>query len=220
MSRNDCSPEAVSSWIVVNFPREQEYGDPFKVLVSTILSQRTRDENTEEASRRLFSVYPDPQSLIDAKPEDLYDLIKASGMYRQKAARIINCARMIVESFAGEVPDTLEELVTIPGVGRKTANIVLNVSFKKEALAVDTHVHRIANRLGWVKTKTPDDTEFELMKILPPSIWGPVNGSMVEFGREICRPIGPKCNLCGISQCCEYFSLVSEQTTERQKQQK
>ncbi|MDD3680526.1 endonuclease III [Mesotoga sp.] len=213
MSKSDCSPAAVSEWIVENFPRGRDYEEPFKVLVSTILSQRTRDENTEEASRRLFSVYPDPQSLMKAEPEDLYELIKASGMYRQKAARIINCAKIIMDSFGGSVPDTLEGLVTIPGVGRKTANIVLNVSFGRDALAVDTHVHRIANRLGWVKTKKPDDTEFALMKILPPKIWGPVNGSMVEFGREICRPIGPKCETCGIRECCEFFSQVFVQTT-------
>lgn len=208
----NCSPDVVSRWIIEKYPREHEYSDPFKVLVSTILSQRTRDENTEEASRRLFEVYEDADAIARAEPGDLYALIKASGMYRQKAERIVNCARIILETFNGEVPDTLEELTSIPGVGRKTANIVLNISFGKPALAVDTHVHRISNRLGWISTKRTEDTEFALMDLISPELWGPVNGSMVEFGREICRPLMPRCEVCGIKSCCEFFSQNSQQS--------
>ena len=123
-------------------------------------------------------------------------------MYRQKAKRIIEASKAILKKFSGKVPDTLEDLTSLPGVGRKTANIVLYVSFGKEALAVDTHVHRISNRLGWVKTKTPEETEFALMKILPKKLWGPINGSMVEFGQKICRSIGARCNECPLKNVC------------------
>ena len=194
--------------IVELFPREHGEKDPFKVLIKTILSQRTRDENTDEAARRLFEAgYDTPQKLANARPEDLYDLIKPAGMFRQKAERVIKVAREILERFGGKVPDTLEELTSLPGVGRKTANIVLYVSFGKPALAVDTHVHRISNRLGWVKTKTPEETELALMEILPKELWGPINGSMVEFGRRICLPRNPRCKECPLRRECEYAKI-------------
>lgn len=189
---NNCKPEVVAAKIIELFPRIHQDSDPYRVLVSTVLSQRTRDENTEVASKKLFSVYPDVFAIAKAKPEDLYNLIKAAGMYRQKAERIVEISKIIVETYNGKVPDTLEELTKLPGVGRKTANIVLNVSFGKAALAVDTHVHRISNRLGWIKTKQPEQSEFELQKILPEELWGPLNGSMVEFGRRVCKPVNPR----------------------------
>ncbi len=189
--------------IIEKFPRNHEERDPFRVLIRTILSQRSRDENTDEAAERLFRAgYDNPEKLASAKPEELYDLIRPAGMFRQKARRIIEVSKEILKRFGGEVPDTLEDLVSLPGVGRKTANIVLYVSFGKPALAVDTHVHRISNRLGWVKTRVPEQTEIELMKILPEELWGPINGSMVEFGRNICLPRNPKCALCPLKEEC------------------
>lgn len=194
----------VARKIVELFPRNFEERDPFKVLVTTVLSQRTKDENTERASQRLFEVYGSVEELAKAKPEDLYELIRASGMYKQKAERIVRIAREIVEKYGGKVPSTLDELLKLPGVGRKTANIVLWVSFGKPALAVDTHVHRISNRLGWVKTKRPEETEEELKKLLPPELWGPLNGSMVEFGRRVCKPLRPRCKECPLREACAY----------------
>ncbi len=189
--------------IIEKFPRAHEDTDPFRVLIRTILSQRSRDENTDEAAQRLFEAgYDTPEKLAQAKPEELYGLIRPAGMFRQKARRIIEVSREILERFGGKVPDTLEELVSLPGVGRKTANIVLYVSFGKPALAVDTHVHRISNRLGWVRTRIPEQTELELMKILPKELWGPINGSMVEFGRRVCLPRNPKCDLCPLKEIC------------------
>jgi len=196
--------EEVARKIVELFPRNFEERDPFKVLVTTVLSQRTKDENTERASQRLFEVYGSAEELAKAKPEDLYELIKASGMYKQKAERIVRIAREIMEKYGGKVPSTLDELLKLPGVGRKTANIVLWVSFGKPALAVDTHVHRISNRLGWVKTKRPEETEEELKKLLPPELWGPLNGSMVEFGRRVCKPLRPRCKECPLRETCAY----------------
>ena len=190
--------------IVELFPREHTERDPFKVLVKTILSQRTRDENTDEASRRLFSAgYDTPEKLAKADPEDLYDLVKPAGMFRQKAERLIEVAKILLERYGGKVPDDLESLLSLPGVGRKTANIVLYVGFKKPALAVDTHVHRISNRLGWVRTKSPEETEKELREILPPDLWGPINGSMVEMGRRVCTPRNPKCDICPLREVCK-----------------
>jgi len=197
--------EKIAKEIIERFPRDHKETDPFRVLISTVLSQRTRDENTERAARKLFEVYRTPEDLAKAKPEDLYDLIKESGMYRQKAERIVKISKIIVEKYSGKVPDTLEELLRLPGVGRKTANIVLWVGFRKPALAVDTHVHRISNRLGWVKTKTPEETEKALKRLLPEKLWGPINGSMVEFGRNVCRPVNPKCEDCFLKKHCEYY---------------
>ncbi|ODN30890.1 endonuclease III [Fervidobacterium thailandense] len=193
--------------IIKKFPREHDEGDPFKVLISTILSQRSKDENTEIATQRLFSVYRDVQEIARAEPEQLYELIKPAGLYREKAARIVEIAKILIEKYNGNVPNTLEELLSLPGVGRKTANIVLHVSFGQPALAVDTHVHRISNRLGWVKTKHPEETEEELKKILAPELWGPINGSMVEFGKKICRPVKPRCEDCFLKPCCNFAKL-------------
>ncbi|MDN5345532.1 MAG: endonuclease [Petrotoga sp.] len=188
--------------IINMFPRSNSETDPFKVLIETVLSQRTKDENTEKASKSLFSHYKNVFEISKLNPQDLYDLIKPAGMYKQKSERIINISKILIEKYNGEVPDELEELIKLPGVGRKTANIVLYVSFGKEALAVDTHVHRISNRLGWVKTKTPEETEVQLRKIIPSELWGPLNGSMVNFGQKICKPISPKCMECLLNEVC------------------
>ncbi|MCD6159458.1 MAG: endonuclease III [Thermotogae bacterium] len=204
-----CEPNEIARKIIEAFPRKHNEKDPFKVLVSTILSQRTRDENTDEASRRLFARYKDPMSIAKADPEELYELIRPAGMYRQKAERIIMVAKQLLERYQGKVPSELHKLLDLPGVGRKTANIVLNISFGIPALAVDTHVHRISNRLGWVKTSSPEDTERELMNILNEKLWGPINGSMVEFGRRLCKPRNPMCDECPVKACCALY-LSSE----------
>ncbi len=189
--------------IIEHFPRDFDERDPFKVLIRTVLSQRTRDENTDQAAQKLFQAgYDNPEKLANADPGELYDLIKPAGMYRQKAERIVKIAQYIVKKLGGRVPDSLEGLTKLPGVGRKTANIVLFVSFGKPAIAVDTHVHRISNRLGWVRTKTPEETEKALMELLPKDLWGPINGSMVEFGRRVCLPRNPKCAQCPLRKVC------------------
>ncbi|WP_448374393.1 endonuclease III [Fervidobacterium sp.] len=208
LSVNCDDVNSLARLIILHFPREHTEKDPYKVLITTILSQRSKDENTEIAAANLFSVYKSVEDIARAKPEELYELIKPSGLYREKAERIVKVSQIVLERYGGKVPNSLEELLSLPGVGRKTANIVLHVSFNQQALAVDTHVHRISNRLGWVKTKTPEETEEELKKILVPQLWGPVNGSMVEFGKSICRPISPKCSMCFLNECCEYFKTT------------
>ncbi|MBO8160731.1 MAG: endonuclease III [Thermosipho sp. (in: Bacteria)] len=196
--------EKVANLIVKKFPRDHKIKDPFYVLITTVLSQRSKDENTEVAAKNLFAKFKNSKELSKVKPEDIYELIKPAGLYRQKAKRIIEIAKTVEEKYKGKVPNTLNELLKLPGVGRKTANIVLYVSFNKEALAVDTHVHRISNRLGWVKTKTPEETEFALMKLLPQKLWGPINASMVEFGKKVCKPVKPDCKNCPIYKYCKW----------------
>jgi endonuclease-3 len=196
--------EKVANMIIEKFPRDHFNKDPFYVLISTVLSQRSKDENTEIAAKNLFKKFKNPAELANAKPEDLYELIKPAGLYRQKAKRIIQIAKILQEKYNGKVPNSLDDLLKLPGVGRKTANIVLFVSFGIPSLAVDTHVHRISNRLGWVKTKNPEETEFKLMELIPKELWGPLNGSMVEFGKQICKPVKPECKNCPIEKYCNW----------------
>lgn len=178
--------------------------DPYKVLVRTILSQRTRDENTDQATNNLFAKYKNIYEVVDAPTEDVQELIKPAGFYRVKAGRIQEVSQILIDEYDGEVPDTLEELVKLPGVGRKTANCVLVFAFELPAIPVDTHVHRISNRMGLVDTKNPDQTEIELSKIVPKELWIKLNDLMVQFGQNICKPISPQCGMCPVSYLCDY----------------
>ena len=178
--------------------------DPYKVLVRTILSQRTRDENTDQATNNLFAKYKDIYEVVEAPTEDVQELIKPAGFYRVKAGRIQEVSQILIDEYGGEVPDTLEELVKLPGVGRKTANCVLVFAFELPAIPVDTHVHRISNRMGLVDTKNPDQTEIELSKIAPKELWIKLNDLMVQFGQNICKPISPQCEMCPVSYLCDY----------------
>ena len=185
-------------------PHHFEFHDPFWVLITTIMSHRTKDEVTDAAARGLFQKYHDAAGLAGAKYEDVLAIISRVGFSRVKAARVIEAARIIVDDFHGKVPASLEELTRIPGVGRKTANVVLADAFGKPAIAVDTHVFRIAARIGWAPGETPEETEKRLMKIVPKDMWVGFNPTMVEFGKKICRPVGPRCSECLINSICEY----------------
>ena len=176
--------------------------DPFRVLVATILSQRTRGSNTREAEKRLFACFSTPAEVARAPRRKIERLIRPAGFYRAKARHIQETARAIVERFAGRVPRDLPRLMTLPGVGRKTANCVLVYAFGKAAIPVDIHVHRVANRLGWVETKTPEQTEQELCKLLPRRMWLQVNELLVRHGRTICLPRRPRCNRCPVERWC------------------
>src|SRR5438046_9546587 len=180
-------------------------GDPFRVLIATILSHRTKDPVTALASSRLFAKYPKPTQLAQADPRTIARLIKPVGFYNTKARTVKRVARIILEKYKGKVPDEMEELLTLPSVGRKTANCVLVYGFKRPAIPVDTHVHRIFNRLGVVKTKTPEETEAELTRFLDRKAWIPLNKVFVKFGQLICRPIGPKCPVCPLTDRCQWY---------------
>lgn len=182
-----------------------ENGDPFNILIGTILSARTKDENTTKVARKLFTKYKSVKALANAKVRDVEKIIKSTGFYHVKAKRIIEVASIINTQFNGKVPDDLDTLITLPGVGRKTANCVLVYAFEKPAIPVDVHVHRISNRLGLVNTKTPEETELELMKKVPERYWLEINDTFVMFGQNICKPISPMCNVCKIKKICKYY---------------
>jgi endonuclease III len=176
--------------------------DPFQVLIGTILSQRTRDEATDVASARLFARYPDPERLARASPRAIEPLIRATGFYRTKARTIRRCAAEILGRFGGEVPRSFDELTSLPGVGAKTANCVLVFGYGIPAIPVDTHVHRIANRLGVVRTRTPEETERALVATVPRAYWIPLNPLLVQHGQNVCRPLRPRCPECPIVDQC------------------
>lgn len=178
--------------------------DPFRVLIATILSARTKDETTLAASDRLFSKYPDAKSLAKANVAEVRKLIKPVGFYKTKAPRIKQAAKILLKQYEGEVPGAMEALLELPGVGRKTANCVLVYGFGKPAIPVDTHVHRISNRLGLVETKTPEETEMELARKVSEKFWLDINELFVRFGQEVCRPIGPKCSSCLLNNTCKF----------------
>jgi endonuclease-3 len=196
--------------IIENYPYKHHFFDPFKILISTILSQRTKDENMLKASYNLFEKYDAPEKLSKALYKDISDLIKPAGMYNQKSKNIIETSKIIVEKYNSIVPNTIEELVKLPGVGRKTANIVLFIGYKIPTMAVDTHVHRIANRLEWIDTKKTDDSELELMKVIEKELWGPLNGCMVAFGQQTCKPQKPLCNNCPLNKFCPHCEKVGK----------
>jgi len=175
----------------------------FQILIGTILSARSRDEMTEKVCEVLFQKFPTAHRLAEATTRELIPILRLIGFYRQKARFIIETSRMIVARHAGRVPDTLEQLLEFPGVGRKVANCVLVYAFGKPAIAVDTHVHRIANRLGWVRTKQPEETEQALAGFLPKRHWLTINELLVAHGKSVCRPIGPKCSHCSVRRWCK-----------------
>jgi endonuclease-3 len=163
----------------------EEEWTPFQILISTILSARARDEVTEVIAERLFRRYPTAHELARANPKEVQEIIRPIGFYRQKAKSVIATAKGICGKFNDKVPQTLEELMTLRGVGRKVANCVLVYAFKKPAIPVDTHVHKLANHFGWVKTKTPEQTEFALMRLIPQQHWQAVNDTLVSHGKSI-----------------------------------
>ena len=177
--------------------------DPFKVLVATILSARTQDRTTAQACRRLFSRVRGPRDLERLGRLEIEKLIYPVGFYRTKAACLKELPGALRDKFGGRVPSTVEELLELPGVGRKTANLVVAVGFDKPAVCVDVHVHRIMNRLGYVKTKTPFETEMALRRKLPVKHWTTFNSILVAFGQNICRPVAPKCPVCPIYRACK-----------------
>ncbi|MDH3312638.1 MAG: endonuclease III [Nitrosopumilus sp.] len=178
---------------------------PFSILIGTILSARTKDEATTKAVKALFLKYKNPKELAKAKIKDVEKIIKSIGFYHVKSKRIIEVAKIIDKKYRGVVPDDLDTLVQLPGVGRKTANCVLVYAFEKPAIPVDIHVHRISNRLGLVNTKNPEETEQELMKKIQKKYWIDINDTFVMYGQNICKPISPMCHVCKIKKSCKYY---------------
>ena len=183
---------------------------PYRILSSTIISLRTRDAVTAEASERLFKIAPNFEKLYSINEELVTNAIKPCGFYLRKAHQLKEIARIVIEDWQGIVPKDEEKLLSLPGVGIKTASLVMNISFGMDAICVDCHVHQISNRLGWVETATPEETEKELKKILPRKFWIPINEIFVMWGQNVCTPISPKCSLCPLSSEC---SKIGEEKT-------
>ena len=178
---------------------------PFSILIGTILSARTKDETTTKTVKALFLKYKNPEDLANAKIKDVEKIIRSIGFFHVKSKRIIEVAKIIHKKYKDKVPDDLDTLVQLPGVGRKTANCVLVYAFEKPAIPVDIHVHRISNRLGLVETKNPEDTEQELMKKIDKKYWIEINDTFVMYGQNICKPISPMCNVCKIKKRCKFY---------------
>ena len=177
--------------------------DPFRVLISTIISLRTKDRTTADASKKLFRLADTPKEMLSLEKAEIENAIYPAGFYRVKAGNIQEICEILVKDYKSRVPDDIDELLKLKGVGRKTANLVITLGYNKPGICVDTHVHRIFNRLGYVKTKTPDSTEMELRKKLPKKYWIKINSILVAYGQNICKPIGPKCNICRIESMCD-----------------
>jgi endonuclease-3 len=183
--------------------------DPYQILVSTLLSLRTKDETTTAASARLFEAAADPAAMLRLTEREIRERIYPVGFYKRKAKTLLQVSRILLDRNHGRVPDDLDGLLALPGVGRKTANLVLNLGFGKPGICVDTHVHRITNRFGYVRTRTPEQTEMALREILPRAWWIPINDILVAFGQALCRPISPWCGRCPVARWCERVGVQS-----------
>jgi endonuclease-3 len=176
--------------------------DPFRILVGCILSLRTKDEVTYPATERLFALAKGPRDMLALTDGAIAKTIYPVGFYRTKARQIRAISKILLKRHDGRVPDTIDALLLLPGVGRKTANLTVTLGFGKPGICVDTHVHRIANRLGWVETTAPDDTEAALRRTLPKRWWIPINETLVRHGQQVCKPISPVCSVCAVSRRC------------------
>ena len=183
--------------------------DPFKILIACVLSLRTRDQVTAEASERLFAISSDPHTLSKISLKKIEKAIFPVGFFHTKAKQIQNMSLKICEEFNGKTPDKIEDLIGLPGVGRKTANLVVTLGYGKPGICVDTHVHRICNRWGYVATTTPNQTEQVLREKLPYKFWVPFNSLLVPFGQNQCTPVSPRCSSCDLTNVCEKVGVTS-----------
>jgi len=186
----------------------EEHRDPFEILISTLLSLRTKDEVTAAATERLFSLASTPAEMLRLSEAEIQRAIYPVGFYRNKAETIRHVCRELIERCQSRVPDSIEELLTLKGVGRKTANLVVSLGFSGAGLCVDTHVHRISNRMGYVRTRNPEETEFALRAKLPPEHWSRYNTLLVAFGRNTCRPVSPLCSHCPMEAYCDRVGVT------------
>ena len=193
---------------------EAQSEEPFQILIATLLSARTQDATTHAASTRLFRRARTPKTMARLPIAEIERLIFPVGFYRTKARHVKACCQIIVERFGGRVPSTIEELVALPGVGRKTANLVLILGFKSgNNICVDTHVHRISNRMGWVRTRQPEDTERALYVVTDRRWWPLINQYMVTWGQNVCRPVHPRCGDCAIARLCPRIGVRATKRT-------
>ncbi|NOZ01989.1 MAG: endonuclease III [Deltaproteobacteria bacterium] len=213
MTRWDRVMEALSNHLAEHDPpfvtmEAETHRSPFRVLVATLISLRTKDETTAAASARLFALADTPEAMANLDDDIIAAAVRPANFYPTKARRIRAISRRLVEEFGGRVPSDLDTLLSFDGVGRKTANLVLTEGFDLPGVCVDTHVHRISNRMGMVRTKNPNETEFALRKSLPQKYWKPINTLMVSFGQKVCRPQSPHCSICPMSDLCKRVGVA------------
>ena len=187
----------------------RESSDPFRILIACVLSLRTKDLTTAQASRRLFALATDPQTMVKLTPTRIERAIFPVGFYKRKAIQIRGICRQLLEEFGGMVPDSIEHLLTLPGVGRKTANLVVTVGYQKPGICVDIHVHRISNRWGYIHTKTPEQSEEALRIKLPKRYWITYNDLLVPYGQNVCTPVSPWCSRCQVKRYCDQVGVTS-----------
>jgi endonuclease-3 len=186
----------------------ETYESPFRILISCILSLRTQDSTTAKASHRLFAVADSPQAMVKLRAKKIEKLIYPVGFYKTKARNILEICRRLINEYEGKVPDEIDELLKLKGVGRKTANLVVTLGYQKPGICVDTHVHRISNRWGYIQTKTPEKTEVALRDKLPKQYWIEYNDLLVSFGQHLCRPISPLCSRCPVGKYCRQIGVT------------
>lgn len=200
--------KAVQEWTPALVDNQRGSWTPYQILIATILSLRTKDTLTEKIAPRLFELAATPFEMVKHSAADIEQTIYPVGFYRNKAQSILQISHTLIEQYDGAVPDTMDALLALPGVGRKTANLVLTVGFGKPGICVDIHVHRISNRWGYISTKTPEKSEFALRDKLPPEYWMEYNALLVPMGQNLCTPQSPWCSRCPISQFCERVSVT------------
>jgi endonuclease-3 len=183
---------------------------PYRILIATIISLRTKDTCTAVVAPRLFALADTPEAMLQLTPEQIAEAIYPAGFYRNKARDILNISQRLVAEYGGVVPDEIDELLKLPGVGRKTANLVVTAGYGKPGICVDTHVHRISNRWGYVETRTPERTEEALRAKLPAPYWGEINSLLVSLGQNICHPTSPKCSICPVADFCERVGVTRQ----------
>jgi len=202
--------KSVKAWEmpIVDAMGKHEDRSPYHILITTILSLRTKDTLTSQIAPKLFAMADNPYEMVKLSPEQVAEIIYPVGFYRNKAKSILAVSQQLIDNYHGQVPDDLDDLLKLPGVGRKTANLVVTAGFNKPGICVDTHVHRISNRWGYIQTKTPEETEFALREKLPPEYWIEYNGLLVSMGQNLCVPISPWCSKCPISQFCDRIGVA------------
>ncbi len=187
----------------------ETYASPFRVLISCILSLRTQDATTAQASRRLFALADTPEKMLKLTTAKIEKAIFPVGFYRTKAKNLLEISRVLIDNYSGKVPNEIDELLKLKGVGRKTANLVVTLGYRKPGICVDTHVHRISNRWGYLRTKNPKETEFALRAKLPARYWIQYNDLLVSFGQQVCRPISPICSQCPVEKYCAKIGITT-----------
>ncbi|MCD6569576.1 MAG: endonuclease III [Deltaproteobacteria bacterium] len=199
--------EEMVSWQEPVVSRVSREKDPFKILISTVLSLRTKDKTTGQAFNRLFNIASTPEKLLELPLSTIEKAIYPVGFYKSKARNIIKISKIILEDYGGRVPGNMDKLLNLPGVGRKTANLVIILGFNGMGICVDTHVHRITNRWGYVSTRSPNETEMKLREVLPKRYWRRINDLLVPYGQNLCMPVSPYCSRCKLCTYCDQIGV-------------